>query len=98
MPYWLCKDKLIVKDKMVPFVISAPIKIGYLDPVEEVSGQLARLINLGYYRGPSERQGNAELLSAIEEFQCENNLTVDGKCGPKTQAKLKEIHGCMDKD
>lgn len=32
--------------------------------------------------------------SAVEEFQCDNGLTVDGKCGPNTQAKLKLIHGC----
>jgi len=32
-------------------------------------------------------------LSAVEEFQCDNGLTVDGDCGPNTQAKLKEVHG-----
>ena len=44
-----------------------------------------------------------QLESAIEEFQCDfmgnNDLAtiqqvVDGICGPKTQAKLLEIHGC----
>lgn len=34
------------------------------------------------------------LRSAIEEFQCDNHLPVDGKCGPTTQAKLKAVHGC----
>ena len=34
------------------------------------------------------------LQSAIEEFQCDNLLTVDGKCGASTQAKLKTAHGC----
>ena len=33
-------------------------------------------------------------LSAIEEFQCDHGLVVDGKCGPATQAKLKQVHGC----
>jgi len=32
--------------------------------------------------------------SAVEEFQCDHGLSVDGKCGPNTQAKLKEVHGC----
>lgn len=31
-------------------------------------------------------------LSAVEEFQCDNGLKVDGVCGPKTQKKLVEIH------
>ena len=34
------------------------------------------------------------LESAVEEFQCDNNLTVDGICGPVTQAKLKQVAGC----
>lgn len=88
------KDTLITKKKKVPFDIEVPIKIGHLNPVDERSGQLARLINLGYYRGPSDEVDEQELLSAIEEFQCEHNLRVDGKCGSQTQAKLKEVHGC----
>ncbi len=90
----IIKDTLIFKGQKVPFDIQVPVKIGHLDPVEERSGQQARLTNLGYYRGPTDETDEAELLSAIEEFQCEHNLTVDGKCGPKTQAKLKEVHGC----
>ena len=31
-------------------------------------------------------------LSAVEEFQCDQGLKVDGICGPKTQKKLSEIH------
>jgi hypothetical protein len=75
-----------------------PLKIGHLDPVEEQSGQKARLNNLGYFAGPIEGNDEAAnqqlFLSAIEEFQCDHALTVDGKCGPRTQAKLKEVHGC----
>jgi putative peptidoglycan binding protein len=70
------------------------IEIGHLDPVEEVSGQLARLSNLGYYSGCDDSVDEVEFRSAVEEFQCEHALVVDGKCGPKTQARLKEIHGC----
>lgn len=78
--------------------IALPIKIGHLDPVEEESGQQARLNNLGYFAGPfegNEAADNKQLfLSAIEEFQCDHELSVDGNCGLKTQAKLKEVHGC----
>ena len=76
--------------------IEVPIRIGHLDPVDQPSGQLARLMNLGYYLGPDGPPDDYELRSAIEEFQCNHHppLTVDGICGPQTQAKLKEVHGC----
>lgn len=67
--------------------------IGGLDTEDTPQGQQARLTNLGYYRGPAGAVDEKELKSAIEEFQCDNKLAVDGICGPMTQAKLKEIHG-----
>jgi len=80
-----------------------PLKIGHLDPVDTVSGQKARLNNLGYLAGdPSappgtkeeEDQRSRQLKSAIEEFQCDFDLKVDGICGKQTQTKLEETHGC----
>ena len=71
-----------------------PLRIGHLDPVAEPSGQRARLNNLGYRAGDVDGAEDADFRSAVEEFQCDHHLTVDGKCGPNTQAKLKEIHGC----
>ena len=73
---------------------SIPIKIGHLDPVEEISGQQARLTNLGYFSGEINGQPSDDLNSAVEEFQCDHHLTVDGICGPQTQAQLKSVHGC----
>jgi hypothetical protein len=76
------------------------IKIGNLDPVEEPSGQIARLNNLGYFAGDpakdaeDEDDGETRFRSAVEEFQCDFGLQVDGKCGPITQSKLKSVHGC----
>ncbi len=74
------------------FVI--PVKIGHLDPVEEISGWRARLNNLGYNAGKSDDPKDPLMLSAVEEFQIDYALTVDGNCGPNTQAKIKEVHGC----
>lgn len=81
-----------------------PLKIGHLDPVEELAGQKGRLKNLGYYAGAINTPEDAEFRSAVEEFQCDHfpspqradgvPVAVDGVCGPKTQAKLKEVHGC----
>ncbi len=85
------KTKDHIKDLVIEF------KIGHLDPVEEKSGQLGRLANLGYYRGSLNGNGNGandrEFSSALEEFQCDFGLKVDGVCGKNTQAKLVEVHG-----
>jgi hypothetical protein len=93
----------ILADPSVPPVsLSLPLKIGYLDPVTTVPGQVARLNNLGYDAGlvgredraPRDEEGQRQFRSAVEEFQCDHGLAVDGKCGPVTQAKLKKVHGC----
>ena len=81
------------------------LRVGNLDPVAELSGQIARLNNLGYNAGdvPDRPLSAAEaqpirkspqFLSAVEEFQCDHNLKVDGVCGAATQAKLEAAHGC----
>jgi hypothetical protein len=85
---------LVIKDPQTPFsYIQIPIKIGYIDPVDQVSGQAARLNNLGYDAGDGSDDDADQFQSALEEFQCDQGLTVDGKCGPATQAKLKQVHG-----
>ena len=87
---------LIFKDPGAPFD-QIPVKIGHLDPAEEVSGWKARLNNLGYDAGPPDGKETEQLRSAIEEFQCDyfkDVSQVDGKCGPNTTAKLKKVYGC----
>src|ERR1700739_3058045 len=43
---------LTIQDSQTPFQgTQIPIKIGNLDPVDELSGQVARLNNLGYFPG-----------------------------------------------
>ncbi len=86
---------LVIQDAQTPFDnTSIAIKIGYLDPVDKVSGQTGRLNNLGYFAGNVNQPDNPAFKSAVEEFQCDHGLTVDGKCGPITQSKLKQVHGC----
>jgi N-acetylmuramoyl-L-alanine amidase len=73
-----------------------PLRIGDLDPVEELSGQKARLNNLGYDagdpRGP-EGPDDQRFRSAVEEFQCDNDLDVTGVCDEGTQVALEDKHG-----
>lgn len=95
IPVTAQKGELVVKDGDTPLKnVKLEIQIGHLDPVEEVSGQKARLSNLGYYLGSPDNDDASRFQSAVEEFQCDNGLSVDGDCGPNTQAKLKQVHGC----
>lgn len=84
---------LVFKDPLVPFDLSVPIKIGYLDPVDAISGQKARLSNLGYITRPREEVDDPIFAHAVQEFQCDLGLPVTGVCDAATQAKLKELHG-----
>lgn len=84
---------LVFKDPLVPFPLGIPLKIGHLDPVEELSGQEGRLNNLGYHAGALDDPIDDRFRFAVQEFQCDHGLQVDGLCGPHTQAKLKDVHG-----
>jgi len=88
------KDTVSINGDKVPVTFQVPVRIGDLNPLEEPSGQRARLANLGYYRLNGEEIDPLEIRSAVEEFQCENGLTVDGVCGPMTQSRMKEVYGC----
>jgi N-acetylmuramoyl-L-alanine amidase len=96
---WDAHDALLVVRNSATALdeVAIPIRVGNLDPVEEESGQRGRLNNLGYFAGPFDDKDDGEnekaFRSAVEEFQCDYDLGVDGKCGPKTQAKLREVHG-----
>jgi N-acetylmuramoyl-L-alanine amidase len=92
------EGRLLIEAPELAGTLDVALGIGELDPVDEVTGQIGRLNNLGYDAGPVEAPKDAlaqeRLDSAIEEFQCDHGLKVDGLCGPATQKKLKEIHGC----
>lgn len=70
------------------------LTIGYLQPVSMVPGFRERLNNLGYRAGDSDDVDSNAMRSAIEEFQCDQGLVVDGRCGPVTQQRLRAVHGC----
>lgn len=94
IPFDSAEGLLLFTDPLIPFQRGIRIKIGHLDPIEEVSGQQARLNNLGYDAGPVDGKDGEKLRFALQEFQCDQGLKVDGVCDAGTQAKLKEIHGC----
>src|SRR5581483_8800547 len=85
---------LFVRGPETPFQdLAIPIRVGHLDPIDKLTGQAARLMNLGYYFGPMDPVDADDFSSAVEEFQCDHGLAVDGKCGPNTQSTLKKVHG-----
>ena len=86
---------LVIKGDQTPYQgQTLTIKIGHLDPIDSQSGQRARLNNLGYLAGNSDDPNDPHFLSAVEQFQCDQKITVDGDIGPATKAKLRQVHGC----
>ena len=86
-PQGVKEGKLVVKG------YTLALKVGHLDPVEVLTGQVSRLNNLGYRAGLATTPGDPIFKSAVEEFQCDYAVRVDGVCGPATQGKLKDTHG-----
>jgi N-acetylmuramoyl-L-alanine amidase len=70
------------------------LSIGDLDPLETVSGQQARLNNLGFESGPVDNIKGPLTDAAIKRFQTKYAPPVDGIVGPITRGKLKDVYGC----
>ena len=70
------------------------VRLGHLDPVEELTGIQARLNNLSFDCGAVDGIYGPFTRSGVEAFQKKYGLQVDGIPGPITQAKLEEVHGC----
>jgi hypothetical protein len=72
-----------------------PLLVGHLDPIDQQSGQIARLNNLGYEAGDTTTVDADAFESAVEEFQCDNGIKpVTGNCDAGTQGTLQKVHGC----
>ena len=69
-------------------------RIGFLQPIDTHAGVRERLNNLGYLAGDSDDPKDLRFRSAVEEFQCDHALEVDGKIGSQTRTALTRRHGC----
>ena len=69
-----------------------PIRIGDLNPIEELSGVQQRLNNLGLFCGNEDGTLDDQTTAAIRTFQGKNGLPVTGQVDGGTKAKLLELH------
>ncbi|XXY48272.1 peptidoglycan-binding domain-containing protein [Sorangium sp. So ce269] len=70
------------------------LAIGHLDPVEAPAGLAARLSALGYWMGDPGDVDEDMLRFAIELFQYDHGLTVDGERTPSLETAVEDAHGC----
>ena len=69
------------------------LKLAHLDPVNSISGQQARLSNLGFFMRKIDGKQNASLASAMRLFQQQHELETSGEPDQATRDKLVEVHG-----
>jgi hypothetical protein len=67
------------------------LNLGYIDPVEKLTGAQGRLQNLGYYHGKVDGIPGPLTTTALILFQEKYGLTPTGENDEATQAKLKEL-------
>jgi len=95
----ILEHEILVTEKNPTLLVDGrtyPIHIGHLDPVDKESGQWKRLHNLGYLPRPFDSKSKHEkheLEGATADFQADQDLQIDGVCGPKTQSQLIDVHG-----
>jgi N-acetylmuramoyl-L-alanine amidase len=82
------------EDDFPDFADTWMLKLGHLDPVEDLTGVQARLNNLGYDCGPVDGKDGPRTQAAVRAFQRDHGLDIDGIPGPKTQAALKGEYTC----
>jgi len=69
------------------------LQLGYLDPIDELSGVQARLKNLGFDPGPIDGKMGPRTQAALREFQESHELKQSGRENEETMKLLQELHG-----
>jgi hypothetical protein len=70
-----------------------PLLLGYLDPIDQVSGMQSRLRSLGYFGGAVSGNMDDATAAALASFQKAKNLAVTGKPDSQTLNALKAAYG-----
>lgn len=69
-----------------------PVRIGHLNPIDEISGVQQRLNNLGFNCGPEDGEMNDQLRAALSAFQGKYQLPQTGEPDAATKGKLESVH------
>ena len=69
-----------------------PIKLGHLNPIDEISGVKQRLNNLGFHCGGEDNSWSDQGKAALKEFQSKHKLPESGALDAATKSKLQELH------
>ncbi len=68
------------------------LRIGHLNPIDEISGVQQRLNNLGFSAGSEDGEIDDQTSAALRAFQERCGLKATGEIDEPTRAKLKEMH------
>lgn len=68
------------------------LRLGHLDPVDEISGAQARLNNLGFFCGAVDGVSGPRTEGALRSFQKKHGLAETGQLDDATQALLRDSH------
>jgi Putative peptidoglycan binding domain len=83
---------LLLGDESNPEQID--LRVGNLDPVDEVTGLQQRLNNLGFFCGEESGEQNPDMQEALRMFQAKHGLEQTGELDDATRDRLRQIHGC----
>ena len=67
------------------------LRLGNLDPLDQISGVQQRLNNLGYNCGGEMGKFGEKTKEALKKFQADQKLNVSGEPDAATKAKLQEL-------
>ena len=73
-----------------PEVRETRFRLGYVNPVGEMSGAQARLNNLGYWCGEESGEETELTVAALRRFQADQGLEPTGKLDGETKARLQQ--------
>jgi hypothetical protein len=90
IPHDVSEGELVLDKEKLSF----HLKIGHLDPFNEISGVQARLNNLGYHCGAVDGIVGPHTQSALLTFQETYQLRQTGQPDSATCEKLRSMHGC----
>ncbi len=67
------------------------LRLGNLDPLDQISGVQQRLNNLGYNCGGENGKLGEKTKAALKKFQADNKLNASGEPDAATKAKLQQL-------